>query len=415
MAQKSTVRSLSLAALLLAAASPAFTDVFVQCPGDINGDAMLEIAMPGVICQHLAASDGFVTMADGRELYIFGFTDVTGVPADQVILASLNAANLPGPPIMVEEGDQLYLSLTNVGFLQRPDLPDAATLQWGGFPVAAPIFNGEPESSVAIIMGSTLTYFYQANEPGTFTYRGLSEPAMHVQMGELGTIIVHARQSWEGCAYPTFCEVGNLGLGDRECGTLDDVPTAPCGYAYDDSDGSTRYDLEFPVQMSSFDAEFHDSLQAVQPAPYDSMQDDYAMLNGRGYPDTIGPQDLPPPAGNGGIVSQRQPTLIEATAGQRVLLRIANLSTTRAMTLASLGLPMRVVGRDARLLRGPTGLDLSYTTGAITLGSGQTADAILDTAGVAPGRYVIYDTRLNHLSNDQEDYGGMMTELIVNP
>jgi hypothetical protein len=73
-----------------------------------------------------------------------------------------------------------------------------------------------------------------------------------------------------------------------------------------------------------------------------------------------------------------------------------------------------VVGKDARLLRGPTGIDLSYMTTSVTLGGGQSVDAILDTAAVPPGTYFLYTTNLNHLSNDNEDFGGMMTEIIIN-
>jgi len=42
-------------------------------------------------------------------------------------------------------------------------------------------------------------------------------------------------------------------------------------------------------------------------------------------------------------------------------------------------------------------------------------DAIIDTAGVAPGRYFLYAKNLDHLSNDTEDFGGMMTEIVVTP
>jgi hypothetical protein len=42
------------------------------------------------------------------------------------------------------------------------------------------------------------------------------------------------------------------------------------------------------------------------------------------------------------------------------------------------------------------------------------ADAILDTTGVAPGTYYLYAANLNYLSNDNEDFGGMMTEIVIN-
>jgi FtsP/CotA-like multicopper oxidase with cupredoxin domain len=195
--------------------------------------------------------------------------------------------------------------------------------------------------------------------------------------------------------------------------------TAPLGYAYNDGDGSTAYDVEYPVQIGSFDKEFHDASLAVQPLPFAAMKDDYPMLNGRGYPDTL---SLTPPTGdaqveNGDILSQPVHTLIEAISGQRILLRVSNLNITRYNTLAAAGLSMRVIARDARLLRGPDGKDLSYATSSITLGGGEAADVIIDTTGVAPGTYFLYSTNLELLSNNDEiaaGLGGMLTEIRVN-
>lgn len=75
---------------------------------------------------------------------------------------------------------------------------------------------------------------------------------------------------------------------------------------------------------------------------------------------------------------------------------------------------MWVVGRDAKLLRAPNGDDLYYHTNSVTLGGGESVDVILDTAGVNPGTYVLYTSNLNYLSNDDEEFGGMMTEIVLN-
>jgi hypothetical protein len=48
------------------------------------------------------------------------------------------------------------------------------------------------------------------------------------------------------------------------------------------------------------------------------------------------------------------------------------------------------------------------------LGGGEAMDVILDTKDVAPGTYFLYAKNLSHLSNDAEDFGGMMTEIRVN-
>jgi FtsP/CotA-like multicopper oxidase with cupredoxin domain len=149
------------------------------------------------------------------------------------------------------------------------------------------------------------------------------------------------------------------------------------------------------------------------------MRDRYMMLNGRGYPDTVDPDPLPMPSQAGredGKSSQPWSSLITADKGDRILLRISNLNVTQVNTIATVGIPMLVVGKDARLLRstGASPVNLYYETNSVTLGGGETYDVILDTENVEPGTYFLYTTNLFNLSNNQEDFGGQMTHIVVN-
>lgn len=385
---------LALAALG-AAALPAGAAVFVQCPGDTNGDAIPDTATPGVVCKHLTAGDGFATMADGRVLYTFGYADVTGVPPDQAINKGILAAEYPAPTIELKEGDKFYLTLTNVGMAMRPDLFDAHTVHFHGFPNQAPVFDGMPDGSFGVNMGSSLTYFYNLTEPGTYIYHCHVEASEHMQMGMLGQIYVRPAQdgtpkTYNGKNYTRF--------------------------VYNDGDGSTGYDKSYALQLSSFDHVFHEVHLGVQPLPFANMKDTYAMINGRGYPDTVNPDPLPAPAENGGIPSQKTSSLIQlnrATEGEKLLLRLSNVSITSYFTVGTLGLPMRVVGSGAHIARGPGGKDLYYDTASVTLGGGETTDVIIDTAGVPAGTYFLYTSNLNYLSNNDQDFGGMMTEIVI--
>ncbi|MBI4916942.1 MAG: multicopper oxidase domain-containing protein [Acidobacteria bacterium] len=409
---------LLLVAGLVMGSLPSFAAIFVQCPGDTNHNAQLD---PGEIwpanqkCMHLSAGDGFISMADGHLQYTFGFSDMTGIAENQVANKGLVAANFPAPTIAVDEGDTLYLSLSNVGMVFRPDLFDPHSVHWHGFPDASAIFDGVPDSSATINMGSTFTYFYNVVEPGTYMYHCHVEATEHMQMGMLGNLYVRPQQN--GTSAGTCA-------GGSPCTT----------FAYNDVNGSTGYDVEFPIQLASFDSYYHDEHLAVQPLPFYAMKDDYAMLNGRGYPDTVVAGALPPPLDeNGdpanataynpaGTQSQKIDSIITATAGQKVLLRLSNLSVTRFFSIGALGLPFKVVGWNARILRGPDpdgagpllGKDLTYDTVSVTLGGGESADVIVDTAGVAPGKYFLYAMDLNYLSNREDDFGGMMTEIVIN-
>ena len=175
-------------------AHPARSAVLVQCPVDIDGSA--DWQTPGETqpentkCMHLSGGDGFITMADGTSQYIFGFADLTGIPAfpggidntDAVLEAGILAAAFPAPPIVLDEGDEFYLTLTNVGMMMRPDLFDPHTVHYHGFPEASSIFDGLPESAIAINMGSSLTYYFKVNDPGTFMYHCHAEATEHMQM-----------------------------------------------------------------------------------------------------------------------------------------------------------------------------------------------------------------------------------------
>jgi FtsP/CotA-like multicopper oxidase with cupredoxin domain len=386
--------------LLLMGAAPAMAHVHVQCPGDTDGDAVIDTPdpdHPNAVCMHLSASDGFVNMADGRLQYMFSFADATGVPESDVMGQFMLGAEFPAPTIVVKEGDELYLSLTNVGMAMRPDLFDPHSIHWHGFPNAAAVFDGVPGASIIINMGATLTYYYNVVEPGTYLYHCHVEATEHMQMGMLGNLYVLPAQN----ELPNGTDLNGF------------THLTGYKYVYNDGDGSTYYDVEFPIQYHSFDPAFHDASINTQPLPFANMKDTYPMLNGRGYPDTMNPAEIGASPENGNRNVQKLNSIITATAGEKVLLRVSSLATVETYTLRALGLTMKVVGKDARLLRGPTGIDLYYETDSITLGGGEVYDVIIDTAGVTPGTYFLYTTNLNNLSNDTEDFGGMMTEILI--
>ena len=407
--------------LYLSTASMSIGGVLVQCPNDTSdNNAVPDIATDNTKCMHLTAGDGFATMGDGRRAYIFGFADVTGVPTltqddkDAVVNAGILSHQWPAPSIVLDEEDEFYLNLTNVGMLIRPDLFDPHTVHFHGYPESSTVFDGLPESGISINMGSTLTYYYKINDPGTYMYHCHVEATEHMQMGMLGSLYVRPAQNFGDP--DNGIPAGSLG------GNTD--PGVPMGYAYNDGDASTAYDVEYPIQLGSFDMNFHDLHEAVQPLPFALMRDDYPMINGRGYPHTADARTQAFPSTEGSNATSDNPvdtlktsnpvsSLIEAEQGDRILLRISNLAITRYYTLQSPSIKMQVVGRDAKLLRAPNGNNLYYMTNSVTLGGGESADVLLDTAGVAPGTYVLHTANLNYLSNGNEPFGGMMTEIVI--
>jgi hypothetical protein len=369
---------------------------------------------PNIAYKQLIASDGLAVMGDGTELYTFGFSDQTEIannPAndpnkgpDRAMLSAMIGANIAAPTIVLKQDQEFHLDLGNVGFTFRPDLFDPHTVHFHGFPNAVPIFDGMPMAAPAVLEGGVIPFYYNLVHEGTYFYHCHVEATEHMQMGMIGNLYVLARQNNTG--YGANPEATKSRLG----GNPD--PTAPLGYAYNDGDGSTRYDVEYPIQMTGFDHNFHDQSMSINPLRFDQLFDNYPLLNGRGYPDTIKPEPL---VNSVGIAAQQVSSLITAKQGQRVLLRLSNVSGSEFFTMTVTDIPMTVVGKDARLLRGPDGRNLSYRTASVTLGGGETADAILDTTQTPPGTYFLRTARLTHLSNDHEDYGGLMTHIEITP
>jgi hypothetical protein len=192
----------------------------------------------------------------------------------------------------------------------------------------------------------------------------------------------------------------------------------PQQYVYNDGDGSTAYDVEYPLQMHGFDPNFHFVGMTFNPEMFVDMKDKYFLLNGRSYPDTIAAGPQATISSDGQVhYSQPLPAIINIPLGGKALLRMVNLSVTEYHTIQSLGVPMHVVGWNAKLLRDQDGNNTEYWTNSITLGGGESLDVILDASNTAllpaNSTFYLYTPQLDHLANDAENFGGLMTEVHI--
>jgi FtsP/CotA-like multicopper oxidase with cupredoxin domain len=474
-------------------------------PGGING---------AIKCQQISGGDGYATMGDGSQTYLFSFGPLSGVsdianglstggtqfaptfntPYDPVSapngtvglmpdaeaggaltghvdprpimdLAVMNG-NIPAPLMSIDEDDEFFLTLTNVGMIMRPDLFEQHTVHFHGYPNASSFYDGVPDASVAINIGGSFTYYYLAPDAGTYFWHCHITPPEHLQMGMVGQLYVRPRQDRvSGNLYSAL--LSQQGDPRTACYPLNDsahanpdilcsspLPTTqsatrqinksghPTLYTYNDGDGSTAYDVEYPLQIHGFDPNFHFVGMTFNPEGFVDMKDKYFLLNGRSYPDTvrttqwvdpgaIGPNTTSPYVGQptvstamytqsaDGVARPSQPlnAVINIPVGGKALLRISDLDVSEYQTLASLGIPMHVIGINARLLRDMAGADTSYYSNSITLGGGESLDVILDASDSAKypagSTYFLYTPNLDHLSNDAENFGGLMTEVHI--
>ena len=350
------------------------------------------------------------------------------------------AANMPAPLMAIDEDDEFFLTLSNPGQIMRPDLFEQHTVHFHGYPNASSFFDGVPDASISINIAGSFTYYYTAPDPGTYFWHCHITPPEHLQMGMVGQLYVRPRQNRVTSSTPLRTALISAnkaaarpnpadrpGWAGTTCSDIlctGQTPVPPgtaevrsVRYAYNDGDGSTRYDVEYPIQMMGFDPNFHYVGMTFNPEAFADMKDKYFLLNGRGYPDTLN-GDTIFTLSSDGVSRPAQPmpaviTLDRTQNQRRALLRISDLSVTEHTTLGTIGIPMTVIALNARLLRDLAGNNLYYNTNSITLGGGESLDVILDTTGIPAGTYFLYATNLDHLSNDAENVGGMMTEIRV--
>jgi FtsP/CotA-like multicopper oxidase with cupredoxin domain len=450
-------------------------------------------------CQQISGGDGYATMGDGTQTFMFSFGPLSGLadianglpgtefpnvfntvypgtllPGDpdttgagftyngavgltpdldaggaltghvdprQIMDIGVMNGNIPGPLMAFDEDDEFFLTLTNVGMIMRPDLFEQHTVHFHGYPNASSFYDGVPDASVAINIGGSFTYYYLAPDAGTYFWHCHITPPEHLQMGMVGQLYVRPRQN--------RVPVGNslyVGLQQQQtdlrtaCNPAVDIlcstnlpadsgilpgqtsatlAAAGIKYAYNDGDGSTAYNVEYPLQIHGFDPNFHFVGMTFNPEGFVDMKDKYFLLNGRSYPDTVmpGPQEALSSDGKKHF-SQPLPSIINIPVGGKALLRIADLAVTEYATLASLGIRMHVIGYNAKLLRDQAGNNTDYYTNSITLGGGESLDVILDATNTtlypSGSVFYLYTPNLDHLSNDAENFGGLMTEVHIN-
>jgi hypothetical protein len=372
--------------------------------------------------------------------YIFGFRNITELDQPQRF-AQKEHAQHSAPLFWVNEYDdnpanEFVVDITNLGLAVRPDLFDAHTLHWHGFRNVIPFFDGEPTGSVSVPAGTVFRYVYRPRDPGTYMYHCHVEDVEHVHMGMNGMVFVRPRQNGNTTLYPSG------------------------KYLYNDGNGLTGHDREYSFHLSEVWAESHWADAHIQLPEWSDYRADFALLNGRVYPDTVAP-NAPYPTGwgegsagtvvdgaglpwtkpympvqtdgNGVLVApagqphlQYQPlsSLVRCMSGERVALRFSNLGFKEAaMTID--GISMHVVGRDATLMRGRDGTDATYETNTINFNAGESFDVIITapaftggagSSGLGWDTYMLYNRnflRSNNLAAG--GFGGQATEIRVFP
>jgi len=179
----------------------------------------------------LCAKAGTVSMPDGAVIPIWGYAlKPSGVPCS----AASVVAQLPGPVLDVNVGDQVTVNLYNA-------LNENTSLLFIGQSVAPDL--------VGVAPGGSVSYTFTASQPGTYLYESGVDPERQVLMGLYGAMIVR----------PTMA-----------------------GRAYNDP--GSAYNVEALLVLSEIDPALN-----ANPAGFNLVNyaPKYWLINGRAYPQTV--------------------------------------------------------------------------------------------------------------------------------
>jgi FtsP/CotA-like multicopper oxidase with cupredoxin domain len=214
-------------------------------------------AAPGITGPtfNLTAQSAYLTQPDGQMIYSWGYGCV-GTPsgfAPTLIGATCPAMQVPGPTLIVNEGQMVTINLTN-------GLPAAAgntSILFPGLNVTSSCSAATPVGQQGLLTceaapGGTVTYTFTAGTPGTRAYYSGTQGDLQVEMGLYGAIIVLPTNIPAACTTGTGGFAGNNGLAEAHWGETDFRLAAA---AYDHA--ATCYDREYLFQFSEMDPNIH--------------------------------------------------------------------------------------------------------------------------------------------------------------
>ena len=276
--------------------------------------------------------------------------------------------SVPGPEIRITLPDTLSITVQNM-------LPVASSLQIPGqllsnntgpvwmmdhtLPYTGATVSGSRTDSTqrvrsfaheAAANGGTATYQWDNLSSGTYLYESGTHPALQVQMGLYGALVVDAA----------------------------------AGQAYT----GVNYDKDIMLLYSEIDPAVHDAADAINPddpPSTNAYEPQYFLVNGKGYLPSL-------------------PPLVAGAVGQSTLLRFVNAGLDTHMPSIPNTL-MSAIAEDGHAYAFP------QVRTSLFLPAGKTRDVLLNPTPAA-GYYPLYDRRL-YLPGDSEVPGGMLNYLEV--
>ena len=340
---------------------------------------------------NLTAHADYTSQPDGQVIYSWGFSCSSATNPDFVpFKGTCPNIQIPGPTLIVAEGDTVTVNLTN-------GLPAAAgntSILFPGFSVsasggAAGVLTREATPNTVdtqnnAVPGSAVTYTFTATKPGTYAYYSGTRSDLQIEMGLYGAIVVYPAKT-----------TGQLGCG-TSVPQSNDLPLY-AGAAYDHplSCFDREYLFQFTEMMLSVHQQAEAQVQANAPTinvttePY---LPSYFLVNGRSMPDDMDAHYSP------AYPNQPYNGNPHMHPGEKVLMRVIGQGRNQH-PFHHHGNHIRVLARDGNLLLAPDGTSLAgpllFTVPTV---SGQSLDGIFTWTGQGLN-WDVYGPNVAHACN----------------
>lgn len=363
-------------------------------------DGFIELPLDGEICTNNRKSVyifGFVgglLEVNGRKIAENEYLDYTDPTNWGKIIGKKGSATIPSPMIWGEVGDDIYVTLINIGMKERPDLKDFHTVHMHGAHVATQL-DGFPETSFGVPMWEDVgqappnaTYYFHPENPSTLMYHCHVEASEHVQMGMYGALVIYpSMKSLAENGITKSCKTGYWELNGM---IQSHIPISATNRNFAYNNIHSYFDKEYVMLLSDIDSRWHENNfrqgQPNPPNPFNPVdfKPDFWLVNGRAFPDTLTMHPLTINNGNRNLTQINYESYVHVKTGEKFLLRMINMGY-QVVPWHIHGWHFMVAGKDGHISPflamasnnmhiNHNEMEMGFTN---TIGSGETYDLII--------------------------------------
>ena len=259
--------------------------------------AAAHAAVPGITGPtfNLEAQPAYLNQPDGNSVYAWGYgcngAPAGFAPAPLATVATCPTMQVPGPTLIVTEGQTVTVNLLN----GLPTPAGNTSILFPGFVVTA-IGGVQGLLTQEAPPGGTVTYTFTASSPGTHAYYSGTQGDLQIEMGLYGAVVVLPAN------VPAACTTGLAAANVAVKTSWGEADYRLSQAAYDHP--KSCYDREYLFQWAEMDLNIHNTALAQVTAltgcaagapgcslnvPTEPYHPGYFLINGRSMPDLMDP------------------------------------------------------------------------------------------------------------------------------